>query len=521
MKQLTCEMCGSTDLLKQDGVFVCQSCGCKYSVEEAKKMMIEGVVEVAGTVKVDNSEQVTNFLIMANNAYTAGNNKEAEDYCNKIIEIDPKNAEAWLLKGIAAAWQSTIANPRTDEFSKCYEKVLKNADNYDDMERLAIKGYKEYYKLSLAMHKSKLNQIVKYPNSKSNQEFLRYNLQNILWGSKLDMIYFQAVKTLNEGKPENEKIPKKDLSEISDCKGLYVLKDEESVTSGITLWNNAFKEYKSSNGGYPSDYVTNKMIERGSVAIQIIESVIPSDTSEINNITDERKIKCITRACENLIKMKSDFKNVKSYTISYNNGIKRYVTDKEFNLGYKQTLQQSIEKYKSILNIFQKMQESKERKQQQERIKKYWEEHKEEKQALENELNNLTEKLNDLQSRVDAINDKNAPQIAELEAKKTQQIPEEVELDKQRKLIQDLDNQRYSLGIFHGRQKKELTARLEKERSKLDSMLKTVEETKKIYIDQINNQLLSIKDEGSELRAEIARLSQRQSQIRVELTKNR
>lgn len=25
MKQLTCEMCGSTDLMKQDGVFVCQS----------------------------------------------------------------------------------------------------------------------------------------------------------------------------------------------------------------------------------------------------------------------------------------------------------------------------------------------------------------------------------------------------------------------------------------------------------------------------------------------------------------
>ena len=44
MKQLTCEMCGSTDLMKQDGVFVCQSCGTKYSVEEAKKMMVEGTV---------------------------------------------------------------------------------------------------------------------------------------------------------------------------------------------------------------------------------------------------------------------------------------------------------------------------------------------------------------------------------------------------------------------------------------------------------------------------------------------
>ena len=53
MKQLTCEMCGSTDLMKQDGVFVCQTCGMKYSVEEAKKMMIEGTVDVQGTVKVN------------------------------------------------------------------------------------------------------------------------------------------------------------------------------------------------------------------------------------------------------------------------------------------------------------------------------------------------------------------------------------------------------------------------------------------------------------------------------------
>lgn len=49
MKRLTCEMCGSTDLIKQDGVFVCQTCGCKYSIEEAKKMMVEGTVEVTGT----------------------------------------------------------------------------------------------------------------------------------------------------------------------------------------------------------------------------------------------------------------------------------------------------------------------------------------------------------------------------------------------------------------------------------------------------------------------------------------
>ena len=35
-------MCGNTDLLKNDGVFICQSCGTKYSVEEAKKMIVDG-----------------------------------------------------------------------------------------------------------------------------------------------------------------------------------------------------------------------------------------------------------------------------------------------------------------------------------------------------------------------------------------------------------------------------------------------------------------------------------------------
>lgn len=40
MNQLTCEICGSTDLIKQNGAFTCQVCGCKYSVEEVRKMVL-------------------------------------------------------------------------------------------------------------------------------------------------------------------------------------------------------------------------------------------------------------------------------------------------------------------------------------------------------------------------------------------------------------------------------------------------------------------------------------------------
>ena len=150
MKQLTCEMCGSTDLMKQDGVFVCQTCGTKYSVEEAKRMMVEGTVEVAGTVKVDNTDQIANFLLMANNAYEASNQKEAEQYCNKIIEIDPNNYQAWLLKGKAAGWQSTPANIRIEESVNCFTKAIENAPE-DAVEEVKKTAADEIKNLSVAL----------------------------------------------------------------------------------------------------------------------------------------------------------------------------------------------------------------------------------------------------------------------------------------------------------------------------------------------------------------------------------
>ena len=81
MKQIVCEMCNSSDFLKRDGVFVCQHCGCKYSVEEAKKMMIEGIVDVSGsTVKVDNTSFVQKYLENARRAKQKTDWEEVEKY---------------------------------------------------------------------------------------------------------------------------------------------------------------------------------------------------------------------------------------------------------------------------------------------------------------------------------------------------------------------------------------------------------------------------------------------------------
>ena len=88
MKQIRCEMCGNSDLIKQDGVFVCQFCGAKYTLEEAKKLLIEGVVDVSGSaVKIDDSERLVNYYQMAESAFASNNFRESESYCNKSLKV--------------------------------------------------------------------------------------------------------------------------------------------------------------------------------------------------------------------------------------------------------------------------------------------------------------------------------------------------------------------------------------------------------------------------------------------------
>lgn len=124
MKQLTCEMCGSTDIMKQDGVFVCQVCGCKYSVEEARKMMIEGTVEVQGTVKVDNSAYVQKYLANARRAREKEDWEETEKYYNMVEQNAPDNIEAIFYSSYGKA-KATLVDGDIYKRQAAF-KVLKN-----------------------------------------------------------------------------------------------------------------------------------------------------------------------------------------------------------------------------------------------------------------------------------------------------------------------------------------------------------------------------------------------------------
>ncbi|MBQ7119185.1 MAG: hypothetical protein IJO09_03135 [Oscillospiraceae bacterium] len=136
MKQLTCEMCGGTDLIKQDGAFVCQNCGMKYSVEEAKKMMIEGTVDVQGTVKVDNSAFVERYLQNARRAKQKEDWPETEKYYNMVEQNDPTNIEAIFYSAFAriksALLEAETAEKRRGVFNILTKSVSVIDDNFDN-----------------------------------------------------------------------------------------------------------------------------------------------------------------------------------------------------------------------------------------------------------------------------------------------------------------------------------------------------------------------------------------------------
>lgn len=111
MKRLQCEMCGSTELIKKDGVFVCQSCGVKYSVEEAKKLMSDDVVEIRGSVDIDKSKDKSKWLIIARNASNSKDIKVALKYYTLIYEENPLD------------WEGRF-------FSQMY-RLMNDKDNFD------------------------------------------------------------------------------------------------------------------------------------------------------------------------------------------------------------------------------------------------------------------------------------------------------------------------------------------------------------------------------------------------------
>ena len=101
MKAPVCDLCGSKEFTKEEGMFVCQSCGTKYTLEEAKKLVKE-IPETAGAAVALQAGAMIKDLISAAEAA-----KEATAFKPESVLGDAKGAldiNNYICKG----WESLI-----------------------------------------------------------------------------------------------------------------------------------------------------------------------------------------------------------------------------------------------------------------------------------------------------------------------------------------------------------------------------------------------------------------------------
>lgn len=143
MKALVCEMCNSPHLVKKDGMYVCENCGTRYTVEEAKRMMLNGTSDTASiTVKMDTSDELTNLYQVARRAKDANDNENAARYYDMILVKDPLSWEASFYVVYCNAMNCKIAEIQSAGASvaNCIDTVLNlikdNVTNREEQKRV-------------------------------------------------------------------------------------------------------------------------------------------------------------------------------------------------------------------------------------------------------------------------------------------------------------------------------------------------------------------------------------------------
>lgn len=445
MKQIVCEMCESTAFSKEDGMFVCQGCGMKYSAEEAKKLMVEveGSAPVTGGApKVDNSATIENYLTLAKNALENQNNEEAENYSNKVIELDAKNSEAWEIKGEAAGWQSKTVNNRIPESVNCWINAViyaKEENKADLRNRIANK----YANLFSAM----VNLSAGHFESIHSEENLNTTI-NIL-DDCVEMMNTLVVKA-----------------------GVSFSRGNVYDSIARTLNTKAVGAFKAAQNDFGPDHHNmqrwqwNNYTKACDNAIKMLEKAAEFVRDDSLGETIYKNMVVIGESARDSQSWKFD---VNSWTSDH------YVVDYTFTKEAKKIRTDNINGYKDKQKKFKKgraktlldsIQSGRRKEGIALGIKKYWEEHAEEKQKLEAERADAKKKINDIDTSI-----KNLPIMAEINEaqKKINAIDDE---------IKNLYGELNSLGFFKMKEKKavnerieETTARLSEKKNAFDALL--------------------------------------------------
>lgn len=442
MEALSCNICGGKLVMGVGGIATCESCGMQYSPEILK----EKVQEILGAVRVNNTQMIENYLTIADNAYNANNLAEAESYGNKIIEIDPANYKAWLIKGKAAGWQSTVENIRLSESVSAFVKAIKSATE-DEKESIVEDIKSEISKLGRALIEIRGERFVKWPDEEETNGF------------KSDVLaIFNSITELSTQAGVN--IP---VSEIA-------APIAEQINQSVVLaWQNTILPDSTWIKSDANAWAT--FIARIDYCTDILLQSI--------NLCEEDDAEDIFRY-ENLIYFHKEA--LKSCSFNW------AIVDIQYALAREEERNELISQYENkIAEIKAKIEikdAAKKAEEANNRIKEYWDSHVEVKKSLDEEKNNLIE-------RIEKLTD----EIAQIPG-----ITEQVSIQKR---IESLDAEKSALGVLKIKEKKALKDQIDAAEAEVKKISPRIDALKAAIQEKIiplQDRLNAINDELTKAR---------------------
>lgn len=477
MAVLVCDLCGGKIVMGSGGTGVCSNCGMEYSTERLREKLSEGGATVAAPVaapQADNSKMIENYLKMAENALSAENNEEAESYCNKIIEIDVTNYRAWLIKGQAAGWQSTLRNPRLLESVSAFAKAIENAPE-DEKEAVKEEAVDQITRLTNAMLSLRTDNFAKNP-CEENKNAIVSDLKEMTHILKQ---FFEVTGIFIDPTPAFDRVPTNINNAAVDAFDNVIL-----------------PEYK----GDPNDpddrankYEWQRFIEKTDYCIGLLGVAIAISKD------DKTKITCYKNAAyyqQMIIDSCSWKRDYSSYGGSYWN--------KEWMLtdSAKQIRRNKIAEYNKKIAELENAKKEEERAEEEakrkaeeearkaaeeeakKRFEEYWAEHAEEKKTLEEEAASLKKQVSELETELE-------------------NVAEKAEKDEASKQLRSLLVKRESLGIFKIKEKKAIQEEIDTVSAKVKTLEGKVNAAQKAIrekIDPLNKRINEINNELTKAR---------------------
>lgn len=491
MKRLVCEMCGGTDLVKQEGVFVCQSCGTKYSVEEAKKMMVEveGKVDVSGsTVKVDSSQKLNNLLLLAKRARDENNSEEAKKYYEMALMEDPSNWEPTFYSQYYKLKETTIGN-LPENLRQFSNRALTTLDMLIE-EGNDVKEKIQDMVLSSAKVCAEICVYVNKTWAEERNKFMASSLEGLL---------------KNVSSPKSTNPYTKYLEESSQRNSTSRFKSATNTLFSVTESMRTFLMEMYSKSNRNTDLVGEDTVLNVARLCDQVFAVDVKNVVEMSNYSsytsDMVRFECTVQ---------EDHPNFTSTAIpALKDHAKSCVDSGSTN-----------KLFSSVLGILStepgRIKAEKENRKKKLAFKAYWEAHAEEKDQLLQQKQQLTEERKPHATKAKELRDI----IKSIKERKVT-APAEEEYQKMQVDIRNLRSKRDGLGMFKGKEKKQLTDEIDAIEKKLPSIRELAEKQKGELNEKNKEEAAKYEEEWKFVSEKLKAYDDQISAIDVELTKDR